>query len=384
MFKIIRKKVELMKDQIVMMQSFTTPETFYKVDRLEGTCTCQSFVKEGYCKHVEAVGTYKVKKWNQSSTPTFSQALSGLVKCIRLRNIEDAIYWLMYLDRLCVVEKGGRFRIARRLLIGSAEDGMSIAVMERVATNFAELCHESTGLMQLAAEIIRICKVPNWWHSASGGQKYIHDGMVSNRQYHLYGVDKELNLQDKLDKLERAIVAYDIETAMLMFEALVCHTGLTKTGLATIVHDLAVKYENKYAERLANIHLSAKAALSADANFIGQAIWWLAGGSSPVADTIEVVMSGEVRPLILATRERLNNPMVIPAWCCDGIHCGGTDRRFAGMWSDMDAVCAAFNHYGNVEPSNKWLKSFYSLDGLNYETIHDTSTDDGVSDLPSV
>ena len=72
--------------------------------------------------------------------------------------MEDAVYWLMYLDSLPAREKlskkAARFRLARRILIGSAEDGHSIAVMESVATNFQFLCRLDSPLVYLAAEIV--------------------------------------------------------------------------------------------------------------------------------------------------------------------------------------------------------------------------------------
>jgi deoxycytidine triphosphate deaminase len=60
--------------------------------------------------------------------------------------------------------------MARRLLIGSAEDGHSIEVMETVAGNFQQLTRARTDILYLAAEVLRICKMPNWWHPFSGGK----------------------------------------------------------------------------------------------------------------------------------------------------------------------------------------------------------------------
>lgn len=101
------------------------------------------------------------------SHPTFSQALSGLVKSLRIRRVSDAIYWLVYLDSFGN-EKRERYRTARRLLIGSVEDGHSIAVMEKVVENFSHLTKAETSLLDLAEAAIRICKIPNWWNPASG------------------------------------------------------------------------------------------------------------------------------------------------------------------------------------------------------------------------
>jgi hypothetical protein len=34
------------------------------------------------------------------------------------------------------------------------------------------------------------------------------------------------------------------------------------------------------------------------------------------------------------------------------------------MWHHMYAVCKAFEHYGRVEPSDKWLPDFQCYDSL--------------------
>ena len=94
--------------------------------------------------------------------------------------MEDAIYWLMYLDTFKEAES--RFRTARRILIGSAEDGHSIAVMEKIVGSFKRINKLHAGIEELAADILSICKVPNWWHPSTGGHDYIYYGKVAERQ----------------------------------------------------------------------------------------------------------------------------------------------------------------------------------------------------------
>ena len=89
--------------------------------------------------------------------------------------------WLVYLDGFGN-EKRRRFRTARRLLIGSAEDGHSVAAMEKVIENSSNLRRNETDLAKLVAEAVRICKVPNWWYPASGGPDYVDCGMVGQRE----------------------------------------------------------------------------------------------------------------------------------------------------------------------------------------------------------
>ena len=155
---------------------------WYRISRDARTCECAQFraMPGPPCKHLKAVGIQsEPRPFFPTARPTFSQALSGLVKSLRLRRTEDAIYWLVYLDTFRA--PNSRLRMARRLLIGSAEDGHSIEVMETVAGNFPQLTRARTDILYLAAEALRICKLPNWWHPFSGGKDYIYRGLLAER-----------------------------------------------------------------------------------------------------------------------------------------------------------------------------------------------------------
>jgi hypothetical protein len=86
------------------------------------------------------------------------------------------VHWLIYLDSF--QEKQYRFWTARRLLIGSAEDGHSNRVMEETTSSFRTINKPAAGLLYLIEEALRICRLPNWWHPDSGGPDYIYHSMV--------------------------------------------------------------------------------------------------------------------------------------------------------------------------------------------------------------
>ena len=353
------------------MKSFTSDE-WYTISPAQGTCSCSEFRTErGKCAHLTALGIFPRRTFFPNTHPTFSQSLSALVKSLRVRRPEEAIYWLIYLDHF--KEREQRFRIARRLLIGSAEDGHSVAVMEMVRAAFPRIAKRDAPLRELVAEAIRICRLPNWWHPASGGPGYIHSCLMGERELNYSGEPR--TLESMTARLVRGIETRSQSLAL----GSLCGLGVARVGgtrQAELVLSLAQAANHPLAQRLAAIHLSAKSALSGDSNFLGQAVWMLAGGSSPIAETAEEVSEDEVTDMLDRATERWKEPHPIPRWSVDGIHSAGNDTRFAGILPNMHAVCLAFEHYGRISTEDEWLPEFRCLDGLVIEgdsTMHQTT-----------
>lgn len=328
------------------------------------TCDCLVFGSTGRCEHLSALGIHRLKPFTPTSHPTFSQALSGLVKSLRVRRLDDAVYWLVYLDTF----KGAhfRFRTARRLLVGSAEDGHSLAVMERVGECFSRLRKPQAALTDLVAEAVRICKLPNWWHPDSGGHDYIYQSLVGQRRWWYKRWDHTTRtLQTEIQQaIEERHVAMAVGGVMAFADV---HETFGSTKQAAFLLQIAENIGHDLAARLCTVHLSAKSALSGDNNFLCQAAWMMAGGVSPVAETILPVTAAECGDLLNRATERWKNPQPIPRWCLDGVHSAGDDPRFMGCLPEMWAVCKAFQHYGRVDPTDEWLPEFRCYDGLVIE-----------------
>jgi hypothetical protein len=287
--------------------------------------------------------------------------LSGLVKSLRIRRIDDAVYWLTYLDTF--KEPQHRFRTARRLLIGAAEDGHSISVMETVAKRFRSLSKPQASLVELVAEAVRICKVPTWWDPASGGPDYIYSSLVGQRRWWYRHWDRTA------ETLQREILkAIDDQDGAMALGGVMAFADVRETFGSTkqaqFILKAAKDRQHAHAERLISIHLSQRSALSSDNNYLCQATWMMAGGVSPVADQIEPVTDIECEDLLAGARERWKNPQPIPHWCCDGVHSSGQDPRFMGELVWMWGVCRANQHYGRVDPADQWRPEFRSYGGL--------------------
>ncbi len=351
--------------ETIRLKSFAAEaETWLTISISDKTCTCPEFTATDKCRHLSALGLHRLKPFTPRTHPTFSQALSGLVKSIRIRRIEDAVYWLVFLDTF--KEPQYRFRTARRILIGSAEDGHSIAVIEQVVEKFRWISKPQASLIELVAEAVRICKVPGWWDPASGGTDYIYQSLVGQRRWWYREWDRtaetlQREIAKSIDEQDRAIAVGGV----MAFDNVRESFGSTKQ--AEFLLTAAQARQHAQAERLISLHLSARSALSGDNNFLCQAAWMMAGGESPVADQIEPVTLRECEELLTNARERWNDPQPIPRWCMDGVHSAGDDPRFMGCLPEMWAVCRAYQQYGRVDPADEWLPDFRSFDGLIIE-----------------
>src|SRR5437763_1181985 len=82
----------------VRLKSFIGPG-WHTIALNAKTCDCAEFrASERRCRHLMALGIHRVGPFIAKVHPTFSQALSALVKALRIRRVEDAVYWLLYLD----------------------------------------------------------------------------------------------------------------------------------------------------------------------------------------------------------------------------------------------------------------------------------------------
>jgi hypothetical protein len=356
------------KATIICLKSFDGND-WHSISLDQKACDCEQFRISGSCEHLIALGLYRLGPFTPTVRPTFSQALSALVKSIRIRRVDEAVYWLVYLNKF--EEKQYRFRTARRLLIGSAEDGHSIPVMEMIADSFRAISKPETDLWYLVSEAIRICKLPAWWNPISGGPDYIYNSMVGQRQWWYKRWDHKLKTLEQ--EISNAIDCQDKATALggvMAYASLQKGERVGATRQAEFLLRLAEGRKHELAKRLCKIHLAHKSALSGDNNFLCQAAWMMAGGQSPVAEKMELVTIGECNEVLEKARESWKKPHRIPTWCTDGLHCAGNDTRFTGMLPEMYACCKAFEKYGRLDPADSWLPEFIVWDGLIIEAAN--------------
>jgi hypothetical protein len=161
-------------------------------------------------------------------------------------------HWLLYLDSFR--EKQHRFRTARRILIGSAEDGHSIPVMETIVGNFWRNSKMETDLLSLIADAVRICRLQNWWHPDTGGPDYIYHSLLGERAWLYKQWDRKLTTVQR--EIQRAIEEQDRTAAIggaIAFNKLQERFGATKQ--AEFLLELAQRAGHELAARLCRVPL---------------------------------------------------------------------------------------------------------------------------------
>lgn len=291
----------------------------------------------------------------------FYATLSALVKTIRLRHTEDAVAFLLFLHERFQVDW---YRSARRVLIGAAEDGLSVGTQKRVASWFERGWRYDAPLIDAVREIICICESPNWWAQPDkGGHDYIFtwdraEKLAASSEFRYLPFEVQLSQLEREMLLKRPVQAISL---LCCFDK---RQGFVPSLLGERLQFLAAQQENALAFDVSEIYLRHLRALSNDTNFVGQAIYRLACGDLGTQEEIEV-SDKKCSEVLEVARERLDSLdspdgfIKIPSYLLDGIHSSGRDRRFSGMSSDMAAACRAFTHYGRLSPADKWLECFH-------------------------
>jgi hypothetical protein len=166
---------------------------------------------------------------------------SALVKAIRLRRVELAVRCLAHLWAM-----GGdvRARTHRRILICSAEDNTSVAVMDRVSDWFGS---GHLDIQRAIREVLRICATPNWYATPSG-RDYIRAWWRAESQPNLYVGSSEAALHATI---ESAVRANEVTQSLQAFHASVSKRDYSRKGLGSSLRSIAVEQQNDLAIRLA-------------------------------------------------------------------------------------------------------------------------------------
>jgi len=296
--------------------------------------------------------------------PSASAILSAFTKSIRLRRAEDATLWFVALWRS---GKSNQDRAQRRLLISAGEDCLSIPVMQGISAWYNG--SSRFDLHSAIRHVLEISQTPNWYATEAG------------RRYILHWREAELKGNPYLEKrpdcllwsIETAVRQRSLLRALHAFNAYYHNETSNRWKLARLLTRLALQFDNLAALAVAEVFEDNVRHIWNDANYSGQALYTLILGhigeaSDPFVSNEAVIQS------IVRAEFLLSRGPTVPSWALDGIHCSGSDPRFAGTLKQMCAMCRAYEYYGRLDPADEFLPEFYEKEeGSNHNRENDES-----------
>jgi hypothetical protein len=292
--------------------------------------------------------------------PRVALHLSALVKSIRLRRTEDAIKWLAVLWDLPSL----RYRITRRILVSSGEDGFSPELIEAVVLWYGGPHRYS--LAHAAREVCRICDTRSWWAVQEG-----HEMIFSWKRAERIAEGIQTNSLDAvLALLESAISKRNVLDGLGAFSRASLLPDFSNAWLAGALGRWVEQSGHERAGRLFDSWRVVAPVLGRDTNISGLLIFLLLGGliprvRSPDVGESPVTLIANMLPRMQLASNQAEGIIDLPAWANDGIHARGEgpqDKRFAGVLCNFVAMCKAYDFYGRLDPSDAWLPEFYSCD----------------------
>lgn len=293
-----------------------------------------------------------VNLFPSESTPTASDAISALIKSVRLRDSPEAVFWLVYLWQI----PKERPRVKRRVLLTSAEDNISVGVMECVADWYDS---PNRRLLESAAtEVVRICATQNWY-AQPDGRNYIYAWRMAELHPQKF---TGATLDDLFGIMRGAVKDQKLLTGLAAFTALYRRRDFRAQPFAELLVELAYTSPHHQAKKLAQVYNRMAPTLWTDGNVSGQCYYALMRGEFGNQDVPEADPELAAQ-LIEQARNRLKDGAItVPAYARDGIHTrGGADKRFAGVVKSMVGCCGAYEHYGRLSPEDVWLPEFMEV-----------------------
>lgn len=300
---------------------------------------------------------------------SIAQAMSALVKSVRLRHVEDAVYWYLHIAK-CF--PNDTFRLRRRMLIIGAED----CIDPKTQRNMYEWFKRTLGnkdiqsIDKTACYVLqKICITENWWQSPSG-QKYIcqwriSEKRVGNSEYLANPQSGKSYIQDISDLIDKALknpeINYTYEANCIHLRLI--HAKENRIEYAQMLVNKGIEYGNVKARMAAQTHVSyGKILGSLDDNWLGHALFRILGNTFEAKDISTIKDTEQLYTSALSeVYKKSRTPF---AWTQDGVHCSGKDRRFAGLLTSMVACCNVYNEFGYLSPEIAFENKHYSSEIL--------------------
>jgi len=339
---------------IVKVQSHSDPDVYYEVDTVNKTCTCPAFTKSKSkkpCKHMASLTGMLA---DGPKRPTYSPAVSALIKAVRMRNAEDTAIWYHY---LCTFPEA-TYKLQRRVVLIAAEDNFCIDRMEKVRVWWDSY---RDSKIKALGNMLAICRTHNWW-SLPIGQYYFlnyHKAEKAMKDKELMAAFHEISTLELEKLLLEALEDDEAYLATLYSEVLWARPRKSKNTMdgwdmfefLKRLRPLAEAKDSKNAIRLIDLMEFYGKVIWGDSNYWGQVLYQIMFNFE-VADG--QIKGHEVKDYVELAREYWKDPKPIPSHYLDGIHTGGSDPRFAGTIRSMAGCCRAYREYGRLIPEDPW------------------------------
>lgn len=256
-------------------------------------------------------------------------------------------------------------RAQRRILIGAAEDNLSIPVMQSVSDwynsrrrfNFEAASLEVPFSYHLDSQLV--CRSP--WpgiHPPRAAIECLPNPFLKQSESVLFQI------------LEDAVRRHSTVRAFQSFWAIHEVKGWNREGMADLLNRLALEFDIPDALALSDLYQANWKSLWNDINYSGLALDVLLAGplsqreqhfGPEFPDYMQLTtpilhLNRYLLQLTARIKNLLGESLTVPDWALDGIHCGGNDPRFSGLWEHMARACDAYEFYGRLDPDDDWSR----------------------------
>lgn len=251
--------------------------------------------------------------------------------------------------------KSNQHRAQRRLLISAAEDCLSIPVMQDISAWYNG--SSRFDLHSAIRHVLSISQTPNWYATEAGRRCILHWREAELRENPYLQKPPDCLLWS----IETAVRQKSVLRAIHAFNAYYHNQTSNRWKLAQLLTRLSLQSDNLVALALAEVFEDNVRHIWNDANFSGQTLYALILGH--IGEALDPLVSDEaVIQSIVQAEVLLSRDLTVPDWALDGIHCSGSDSRYAGTVKQMYAMCRAYQHYGRLDPADEFLPEFYEME----------------------
>jgi hypothetical protein len=266
--------------------------------------------------------------------------VSALMKSIRLRRDQDAVFWMMALLRAGV----DRGYLGRRCFGSACEDNLSLGPIE-LGSELARRPSRSSEWPYFRS-VLASCRGLKWYQLI--GTEYI---LTFCNLWEEPRSLRSCGQEEILQVAAQGIQARDVGTVIRAHRELHerrrgCFDFLERLLHAAVGRETAI-------QRLAAICARHKYYLvTFDMNATLQLIWTVCKG--PFCGCEDPVPTSDLTTLVKQAHERWQLPKLepVPTWACDGVHTIGSDGRFAGSWPGIRNMVEMYRRYGRLDPAD--------------------------------